>query len=94
MQPVPSGANAPLSYAVTNPEACGETVTAYQASVRQQLQLIGEDPNREGLAKTPERVAKSMAWLTRGYGLTARGVVGDALFDEAHENMEIGRAHV
>ncbi|MEO7362698.1 MAG: GTP cyclohydrolase I FolE [Gemmatimonadaceae bacterium] len=64
---------------------------AYQTTVTQQLHLIGEDPNREGLAKTPERVAKAMAWLTRGYSLTARGVVGDALFEEDHENMVVVR---
>lgn len=85
------GVRAPISTAVTNPGACADTLAAYQVAVRQQLQLIGEDPNREGLVKTPERVAKSMAWLTRGYGLTARGVVGDALFDEAHENMVMVR---
>lgn len=85
------GANAPLSGAVKNPEASVDTIKAYQAAVAQQLQLIGEDPNREGLLKTPERVAKAMAWLTRGYGLTARGVVGDALFDEDHENMVMVR---
>ena len=41
--------------------------------------------------KTPERVAKSLAWLTRGYGLDVQTVVGDALFEEAHENMVMVR---
>ncbi|MEO7997946.1 MAG: GTP cyclohydrolase I FolE [Gemmatimonadaceae bacterium] len=85
------GVRAPMSNAVTNPGECADTLTAYQLAVRQQLQLIGEDPQREGLIKTPERVAKSMAWLTRGYSLTARGVVGDALFEEKHENMVMVR---
>lgn len=85
------GADTPIATAITNPVACAKTIDAYQTAVRQQLHLIGEDPNREGLVKTPERVAKSMAWLTRGYGLTARGVVGDALFDEDHENMVMVR---
>ena len=85
------GARAPISTAVAKTEGHEETLAAYQTLVRQQLHLIGEDPNREGLIKTPERVAKAMAWLTRGYGLTARGVVGDALFEENHENMVMVR---
>jgi len=85
------GVRAPIASSITNTEACAETVKAYQTTVTQQLQLIGEDPNREGLLKTPERVAKAMAWLTRGYSLTARGVVGDALFEEDHENMVMVR---
>ena len=59
--------------------------------VRRQLELLGEDPARDGLLKTPERVAKSMAWLTRGYELTAEEVVGDAVFAESHENMVMVR---
>ena len=64
---------------------------AYAAHVREQLELIGEDPDREGLLKTPERVAKAMGFLTRGYGLTVADVVGDALFAEDHENMVMVR---
>jgi GTP cyclohydrolase IA len=59
--------------------------------VHRQLELLGEDPERDGLRKTPERVAKSLAWLTRGYALDARGVIGDALFEETHENMVMVR---
>jgi GTP cyclohydrolase I len=59
--------------------------------VRRQLELIGEDPDREGLVKTPERVAKSLQWLTRGYERDARQVIGDALFDECHSNMVMVR---
>jgi GTP cyclohydrolase I len=55
--------------------------------VRRQLELIGEDPDREGLLKTPERVAKSLQGLTRGYERDARAVIGDAIFDETHSNM-------
>lgn len=68
-----------------------ERVTEFEAVIRRQLELIGEDPNREGLLKTPSRVAKSMAWLTRGYELNAKEVIGDALFAEAHENMVMVR---
>ena len=64
---------------------------AYAALVRDQLGLLGEDPDREGLLKTPERVAKAMGFLTRGYTMTLRDVVGDALFEEPHENMVMVR---
>ena len=85
------GARAPIAATGGDAAAHAETMLAYQTAVTQQLHLIGEDPNREGLVKTPERVAKAMAWLTRGYSLTARGVVGDALFEEDHENMVMVR---
>jgi GTP cyclohydrolase I len=63
----------------------------YAFHVRAQLGLIGEDPAREGLLKTPDRVAAAMQWMTRGYGQTAEEVVGDALFSEDHENMVVVR---
>ncbi|MEX2179308.1 MAG: GTP cyclohydrolase I FolE [Gemmatimonadaceae bacterium] len=61
------------------------------ALVRRQLELLGEDPDREGLLRTPERVAASLAWLTRGSVLDARDAIGDALFDETHEGMVMVR---
>jgi GTP cyclohydrolase I len=63
----------------------------YEDLVRRQLELLGEDPEREGLLKTPERVAKSMQWLTRGYALDVEDVVGGAVFEEAHTNMVLVR---
>jgi GTP cyclohydrolase IA len=59
----------------------------YHDLVRQQLALLGEDPEREGLRRTPERVEKSMRWLTRGYEMRVEDVLGDAIFDEEHHNM-------
>jgi GTP cyclohydrolase I len=64
---------------------------SYADHVRDQLALLGEDPAREGLLKTPERVATAMQWLTRGYGLSAWDVVGDAVFAEDHSNMVLVR---
>jgi len=63
----------------------------YAALVRQQLALLGEDPEREGLVRTPERVAKAMQFLTAGYEMTVEDVVGSALFEEHHENMVMVR---
>ena len=51
------------------------------------LGLLGEDPAREGLLRTPERVEKSLRWLTRGYGQSVHDAIGDAVFDEDHHNM-------
>ena len=55
------------------------------------LELVGEDPSREGLLKTPERVERAMRWLTRGYEQEAAEVIGDAVFEEDHQNMVVVR---
>ncbi len=68
-----------------------ELLERYEALIRQELELCGEDPTREGLVKTPSRVAKSMLWLTQGYKQTARDVIGDAMFTDRHSNMIIVR---
>ncbi|HVG46248.1 MAG TPA: GTP cyclohydrolase I FolE [Longimicrobium sp.] len=61
------------------------------ALVCRQLALLGEDPEREGLLRTPERVAKSLASLTSGYATDVRDVVGEGVFAEAHDNMVMVR---
>jgi GTP cyclohydrolase IA len=61
----------------------------FQALVREMIRRLGEDPERQGLAKTPERVEKSLQWLTRGYHMSVEQVIGDAIFDEDHHNMVI-----
>jgi GTP cyclohydrolase I len=63
----------------------------FESLVRRILELLGEDPEREGLVRTPERVANALAWLTRGYALEAEQVVGEAVFEEAHESMVMVR---
>ena len=55
--------------------------------VRWELELIGENPKREGLLKTPQRVANSMKFLTQGYDSSAEDVVGKGIFKEEHDNM-------
>jgi GTP cyclohydrolase IA len=66
-------------------------VAHYAGLVHEQLSLVGEDPAREGLLKTPERVAKAMQFLTRGYRERVEDVVGDAIFQEEHRNMVMVR---
>jgi GTP cyclohydrolase I len=60
---------------------------AFEDLVSEVLRRIGEDPERQGLVKTPERVSKSLKWLTRGYTLSVEEAVGSAIFDEDHHNM-------
>ena len=59
----------------------------YEKIVRRQLELLGEDPSRTGLARTPYRVARSMAFLTRGYEVTLKDAVGQGIFSDEHDNM-------
>ena len=64
---------------------------SFAPEVRRILGLLGEDPDREGVRRTPERVEASLRWLTRGYGLTARDAVGTAVFTEQHDSMILVR---
>lgn len=59
------------------------------AHYKEVLTLLGEDPNREGLEKTPMRVAKAMQVLTRGYTQDPHKVLTDALFEEKYNQMVI-----
>ncbi len=60
-------------------------------SVRDILVALGEDPDREGLVKTPERVARSYEFLASGYQQDPHEVIGDALFTEDYSEMIIVR---
>jgi GTP cyclohydrolase I len=73
------------------PPMHADRMAEFQEIIRRELELVGEDPAREGLVKTPERVAKAMSWLTRGYGMDVADVVGDAVFAEEHASMVMVR---
>jgi GTP cyclohydrolase I len=55
--------------------------------IREVLAAIGEDPGREGLLKTPERVESSLRFLTQGYHMTVAEVIGEAVVAEEHQSM-------
>ncbi len=63
------------------------TTDRLAALAREHLALIGEDPDREGLVKTPERVAKAAQFLTHGYGLDPDAILRSALFEEDYSQM-------
>lgn len=73
-----------------NPETeFREGLDELAANYKRIISLLGENPDREGLQKTPMRVAKAMQILTRGYTQDARKVLLDALFEEQYNQMVI-----
>lgn len=63
----------------------------FEELIRDMIERVGEDPEREGLIKTPMRVAKSMDYLTSGYRSSVDEVVNGAIFDEDAEDMVLVR---
>jgi GTP cyclohydrolase I len=59
----------------------------FEDLVEEMIRRLGEDPERDGMKRTPERVAKAMAFLTKGYGETPEAVLGEAMFEESHQSM-------
>jgi GTP cyclohydrolase I len=60
-------------------------------AVKEILELLGEDPNREGLKKTPQRVAKSLQFLTKGYSQDPKEILNQALFTSSNDEMVVVR---
>jgi GTP cyclohydrolase I len=66
-----------------------EKIERLSKNYKEVLKLIGEDPGREGLAKTPERVAKSIQYLTHGYDIDPVEILNSAKFKEDYREMVI-----
>lgn len=71
------------------PDGDGPTLgeASFEELVAEQVRRLGEDTDREGLQRTPERVRESLEFLTRGYRTTVEEAVGDGVFEEPHDSM-------
>ena len=91
--PLKKDQSAELSQAHYAPFLDGEDNETYDEGfellVRTMLERVGEDPTREGLRRTPLRVAKAMDFLTSGYTLTVQDVVANAVFHENSREMVV-----
>ena len=72
-----------------DPQLSPEEMAEMKSLQRRVLELIGEDPDREGLIKTPERVAKSLRFLTKGYREDPEEILRSAMFREEYRQMVI-----
>lgn len=77
-----------MSYKKTE-EYSPETTAKLMESYKSIINELGEDAGREGLEKTPERVAKAMQYLTQGYDMDARAILNSAKFQEPYSEMVI-----
>src|SRR5689334_13809005 len=68
---------------------CEAKLQEFARLVQRQLELLGENPDRDGIEKTPMRVAKAFEFLTRGYWQCPKKVLNDALFDVKSDEMVI-----
>ncbi len=68
-----------------------ENKDKFEQSVRNILEIIGEDPDREGLVKTPERVYKAFTFMTKGYSQNPKEVLNEALFTSSNDEMVLIR---
>jgi GTP cyclohydrolase I len=76
---------------VKKPQKSNEKLAKIEKNIRSTLQILGENPKREGLLDTPKRYAKAMEFLTSGYTNDIDQIVGDALFQENSSEIVIVR---
>ena len=63
------------------------SAASFEDLVAEIILRLGDNPDREGMRKTPKRVAQSLKFLTEGYRMRPQEVVGDALYEQSHQNM-------
>jgi len=68
-----------------------ENKQEFEAAITKVLELLGEDPKREGLLKTPSRVAKALQFLTEGYHQDPKEILNQALFSSTNDEMVVVR---
>ncbi|WP_026934486.1 GTP cyclohydrolase I FolE [Christiangramia echinicola] len=66
-----------------------ETTCGLQTNFHEIIKGVGEDPDREGVIKTPERAAKAMQFLTQGYSMDAEEILKKAVFEETYDEMVV-----
>ena len=76
-----------MALEIISPTRTIESSTASEDLIRDLLSAVGEQPEREGLRDTPQRVRKSLGFLTDGYGRSPREVLGTAIFEEEYDEM-------
>ncbi|CAE6464915.1 unnamed protein product [Rhizoctonia solani] len=84
-------AKSTLSRLHESPDQKDERVQKLAGAVRTLLECIGEDPDREGLQRTPDRYAKALLWMTKGYEEKLSEVINNAVFAEDHDELVIVR---
>ncbi|WWC89758.1 GTP cyclohydrolase I [Kwoniella dendrophila CBS 6074] len=75
----------------STPKEKAANLELLSSAIRTVLECIGEDPDREGLQRTPDRYAKALMWMTKGYEERLVDVINDAVFAEDHDEMVIVR---
>lgn len=74
---------------LVTPEAADSKAEQLESLTRELLSTLGEDPDREGLLKTPHRVARSWEFLTAGYQMDLQTVINEAVFEETVDEMVV-----